>query len=129
MSKKKKKQRVLFLDDRGKRIMSAVDKWYKYCDLFIVTTAKEAIKQISLKEWDYISLDYDLNFDEFTPPYLPGNGMEVVRYICEHAEFFKTERLLPRIIIHSANPATASLMVERLREAGFEAIYERWQYD
>ncbi len=123
------KKRILFLDDRSKRIMSAIDRWHKDHDLTIVCTAKEAIKMLSLQDWDIISLDYDLNFQEFTPAYLPGNGMEVVQYICSHSDYFHSERRLPLIVIHSGNPAEAHNMVTRLKESGFTADYRRWEYE
>ena len=128
----KEKSRILFLDDRSKRFKEAMKRW-KDDDLTIVCTSKECIKLISTEEFDVISLDHDLGFEEFVPSIMPNTGMEVIRHICENIDFLR-DKLAPasgsnNFIIHTSNEPAGYKMVERLREVGLLAWYNRFRYD
>lgn len=121
------KLRILFLDDRSKRIHAALKKYVDH-DLTIVTTVKECIEKISNEEWDQIRLDHDLNYESFVNPDRSDCGMEVVRFMVKNRRF-----LMPgtrNIYIHTSNTAAAFLMGEKLVEAGFLRVFiERFEYE
>ena len=79
------KPKLLFLDDRSKRLHGALKKYGEDYDVTLVCTVKECIKMLSNEgPWDVVSLDHDLDFEEFVPSLLPNTGMEVVRWIEEN---------------------------------------------
>lgn len=125
------KPKLLFLDDRSKRLHGALKKYGEQYDVTLVCTAKECIKMLSNEgPWDVVSLDHDLDFDEFVPSLLPGTGMEVVRWLCENYEMLEYVYMIPKfIILHSSNYISALQMWKRLKESGYTAEYERFTYD
>lgn len=135
------KPKLLFLDDRSKRLHAALKKYGEEYDVTLVCTVKECIKMLSNEgPWDVVSLDHDLDYEEFVPSLLPNTGMEVVRWLCENIDYMRMvnygrdeveERLLWfRIIIHTSNKAAAFRMETRLRDAGYNKIKcERFTYD
>lgn len=121
-------KRVLFLDDRSKRLHAALKKYAppEY-DLTLVCTVKECIKMLSNEgPWDILSLDHDLNFEEFVNSDREDCGMEVVRWICD---FNMPPGKSPLFIIHTSNRAAGIKMSEMLRTKAGEARYERFTYD
>jgi hypothetical protein len=118
--------KVLFLDDRSKRIHAAIKK-YNSCELTIVTSANECLQFISNNEYDLISLDHDLNGQEFTSLDEPNSGMAVVKYICRSP--WPHEKKRPKFTIHSSNVFAATAMEEMLKEHTFYVKRERFNYD
>lgn len=124
------KPKLLFLDDRSKRLHSALRKYGSEYDVTLVCTVKECIKMLSNDgPWDVVSLDHDLDFDEFVPSILPNTGMEVIRWLCENKDFLNYKGFPAWIILHSSNEAASFNMAVRLREAMFRYKIERFTYD
>ena len=121
------KPKMLFLDDRTKRIMSALAQYKDKYDVTIVTNAKECLRYLCKQEWDILSLDHDLNGDDFQDPDESTSGMEVVRYISmtQWLKQYKT----PEIWIHSSNLFAANMMIEELAGSGIKAFYRKFEYD
>jgi len=121
--------RILFLDDRTKRIHVAIERFQDH-DLTIVTNVKECLRHLSNNDYDLVSLDHDLNGIDFEDPDSSNVGMEVVRYLEKtgwpEAEGFDKKR--PRFIVHSSNIFAAHLMVIRLKKIGFNAYWKRFEY-
>lgn len=126
-------KRVLFLDDRSKRLHAALEKYSppEY-DLTLVCTVKECIKMISNEPaWDIISLDHDLGFEEFVSSDSPYSGMEVVRWINRNILSMVLSRKIPgEIIIHTSNEIAGLTMVRTLNKiySLLDVRYERFEY-
>jgi hypothetical protein len=118
--------KILFLDDRSKRIHSAIKK-FANDDLTIVTNVKECLRFLSEEEWDVVYLDHDLGGEEFCDPDSPTCGMEIVRYIGKTE--YPIKKKWPEFIIHSSNVFAATLMEDGLDELGFSVKRMRWEYD
>lgn len=119
------RRRILFLDDRSKRIHSAL-KRFSHDDLTIVATVVECLRFISNEDWDVIYLDHDLGGGEFCDPKSTTCGMEVIRYI-EKTEW-PPEKKRPAFVIHSSNSLAATKMEKALKKQGFEVMRMRWEY-
>lgn len=120
------KLKILFLDDRSKRIHSAFEK-FKDQDLRIVTNVTECLRYLSQEDWDLVFLDHDLGGKEFCSLNDPTCGMAVVSYIRWHK--WPPEKKKPEFIIHSSNAFAAISMAEVLKDLGFKVSTRRWQYD
>lgn len=127
------KPKMLFVDDRTKRIHHALSEFQEY-DVTIATCVPEALRQMVSQEWDVVSLDHDLNGHDFEDPDTPTCGMEIVRYIGKTG--WTPLRKKPIFWIHSSNLFAAHLMLVSLKKIGLEAYYrpiiykvENMQYD
>lgn len=109
------KPRMLFVDDRSKRIHAALKKYSTEYDVTIAPNVPEALRLLARGPWDVISLDYDLNGYDFSDPSDPTCGMEIVRYMSK----LSTKAFQRQIIIHSSNILGADIMFERLLAEGF----------
>jgi CheY-like chemotaxis protein len=120
------KQKMLFLDDRTKRLHAALEKFSNEYEVTICCNVKECLRLLSREDYDVISLDHDLNGCDFEDPDSANAGMEVVRYIdkCGWPENKKK----PLIHVHSSNLFAAHLMVIRLNAMGFYARWNRFEY-
>lgn len=120
------KLKMLFVDDRTKRIHYALDVYGKELDVTIATCVPEALRALSSQNWDFVSLDHDLNGYDFQDPDTPTCGMEIVRYIekCGWPE----QKQRPIFWIHSSNLFAAHLMVVRLARIGHTAWYKPIAY-
>jgi len=67
------KKRLLFVDDRTKRIHYALNNYPDY-EVTIATCVPEALRQLVSQEWDVVSLDHDLNGHDFQDPDTPTGG-------------------------------------------------------
>ena len=119
------KPRVLFLDDRSKRIHSALYK-FRNCSVTIVTNVVECLQFLANEEWDVVFLDHDLGGVEFSDPYDKTCGMEVVRYLGKTA--WPPEKKKPNFVIHSSNIFAATYMEKILQTMGFSVVRKRWEY-
>lgn len=123
-----KKPRMLFLDDRAKRVDSARRQFGEKWDLTVVSNAKECLRKMSEEDWEEIHLDHDLNGDDFQDPDEPTAGMAIVRYI-EKCGGWPGGKRKPIFVIHSSNIFAACLMVSHLNDLGLYARWERFIYD
>ena len=121
--------RMLFLDDRTKRIEAALKQYAGKYELTIVTNTKECLRYLCRREFDIVSLDHDLNGDDFQNPDDVTSGMEVVRYIARCGGFPPTQLIVPEVWIHSSNLFAANLMITELFKVGIPAYFRRFQYD
>lgn len=122
----KNKMRMLFLDDRTKRVESARRQYGEKWDLAIVSNVKECLRKMSEEDWDEVHLDHDLNGEDFQDPHDPMAGMAVVYYIQKCG--WPANKRKPIFRIHSSNVFAAYLMVKTLQGIGFYAFWERFQY-
>lgn len=118
--------KILFLDDRSKRIHSALEK-FKDQDLRIVTNVTECLRYLSHEDWGLVFLDHDLGGKEFCDLDDPTCGYQVVQYLMKTG--WPERKPYPEFIVHSSNAFAATVMVARLRSIGFRANAVRWQYD
>ena len=114
---------MLFVDDRTKRL-----EWAQRnlsisngIQLTIATNVKEALRLLSARDWDRVSLDHDLTGIDFEDPDTPTCGMEIVRYIEKCG--WPTARQKPEFSIHSSNLFAVQLMTTRLKTMGFICWY------
>jgi len=117
-----KNPKMLFVDDRTKRIHYALDNFGKDYEVTIATCVPEALRQMSSQDWDVISLDHDLDGHDFQDPDTPTCGMEIMRYIAKTG--WPPQRKKPDFWIHSSNLFAAHLMTVALTEAGHNAWYK-----
>jgi CheY-like chemotaxis protein len=123
----KKKSRMLFVDDRSKRIHSALRQWGNDMDITIAPNAREALRLLSSQDWDIVSLDHDLDGCDYQDPDDHTSGMEIIRYI-EKMGWPKT-RQVPYFIIHSSNLFAATAMEARISALGFPVHQKIFVYD
>lgn len=116
----KNKPKMLFVDDRTKRIHYALENFPEF-DVTIATCVPEALRQMSSQEWSVISLDHDLNGHDFQDPDTPTCGMEIVRYITKTG--WPQQLKAPMFWIHSSNLFAVHLMHMALEKAGHRAEY------
>lgn len=122
----KPKPKMLFLDDRRKRIESARAKYGDKFALTVVSNVKECLRAMSEEDWEEVHLDHDLNGDDFQDPDDPTAGMEVVRYIVKTG--WPPNKRKPIFRVHSSNIFASWFMVRTLQEAGHIAVWERFEY-
>lgn len=115
-------KKMLFVDDRTKRIHYALNNFPEY-DVTIATCVPEALRALSSQYWDVVSLDHDLNGHDFQSPLTETCGMEIVRYIAK-CGWPDEWRKRPTFHIHSSNLFAAHLMITALKMAGHEAWYK-----
>jgi hypothetical protein len=75
-----------------------------------VRTNEEAIRLLSSRDVDGISLDHDLGLYHFSPE---ETGYDLVRWMIEN------DKVPPKVVIHSWNPAGAKRMADALTDAGY----------
>lgn len=118
--------RMLFVDDRSKRIHAAIRN-YSDTELTIATNVREALRLMSAQDFDIVSLDHDLNGCDFEDPDSPTCGMEIIRYLEKTG--WPTGKPQPIFNVHSKNLFAAHLMVTRLRGIGLDAQYVPFVYE
>ena len=122
------KPKMLFVDDRSKRIHYALENYSSEYDITIAPNALEALRQLSAQDWDLVDLDHDLTGCDFENPDTPTCGMKIVRYI-EKTGWPDEMRKRPVFRVHSSNLFAAHLIVTRLRAMGFQCSYQKIVYD
>lgn len=108
------KPKMLFVDDRSKRIHAALRKYSAEYEVTIAPNVPEALRLLSGNDWDVVSLDFDLDGNDFGDPDSKTCGMEIIRYI-EKTPWPEKKRV-PDFVLHSSNLFAAELMYLRLRE-------------
>ena len=121
------KPKMLFMDDRTKRIESATKRYGMQYEMTIVTNVLECLRYLSSNDYELLSLDCDLGGRDFIDISSMESGMSVVNYIRMNG--WPKDKPKPRIIIHSSNIFGASAMLEVLLSIGFNAKIERYKYE
>lgn len=121
------KNKLLFVDDRSKRIHAALAKYGEKYDVTIAPNVKEALRAISEERYSVISLDNDLNGDDYQSLDDKTSGMEIIRYIVSFG--YPHQELPPIFIIHSKNSFAARKMQKTLVDAGYAAGWFTFSYD
>ena len=121
------KPKMLFVDDRSKRIHYALENYSNEYDITIAPNVLEALRQLSAQDWDLVDLDHDLTGCDFESPDTPTCGMEIVRYI-EKTGWPDEMRKRPVFRIHSSNLFAGHLITTRLQAMGFQCSYQKIVY-
>jgi uncharacterized transporter YbjL len=103
---------TLFLDDSVVRQQRFARE---YPDAVIVSTAEDAIAMLKLHAFSVAHLDHDLGDEIYVDSGRPDTGMEVVRWIVENRP------VVGKVVVHTMNHEAGPVMVERLRNAGYDA--------
>lgn len=114
------KPKMLFVDDRSKRIHAALKKYGDEFDVTIAPNVPEALRLLSSQSWRIVSLDADLDGNDFVDPASSFSGMEIVRYIKKTK--WPKEKPAPSFVIHSSNEFVAELMYQSLYNWFMESI-------
>ena len=119
------RRRMLFLDDRTKRIEAARKQYTQQYDVTFVHNTKECLRYLCRQQWDILSLDHDLNGDDFQDPSDTSSGMEVVRHMIGWMDQYSK----PEVWVHSSNLFAATHMLGLLKQEGFKAYYRKFVYE
>lgn len=120
------KPKLLFLDDRTKRIHAALEQFSDKFEVVIVTNVKECLRALAQDDFAWVHLDHDLRGVDFEDPDSPECGMEVVRYLVKTG--WPERKNHPIFLVHSRNLFAGHLMVRTLVTAGFHAYYQPFIY-
>lgn len=107
------KPKMLFVDDRSERIHAALRQYAKSYEVVIAPNVPEALRLMSKHDWSIISLDFDLDGNDYSDPQSRTCGMEIVRHLLMWPE---RDKGLPDIVIHSSNLFGAEIMYRTLRD-------------
>lgn len=121
------KHKLLFVDDRSKRIHSALTQFDRDFDVTIAPNFYEAMRYLSAEDFNEVCLDHDLNGCDFQDPDSPTSGMEIVRYLEKTG--WPEGKSKPIFRIHSKNLFAAHLMVTHLNAIGLTAYRQIWEYE
>jgi hypothetical protein len=113
---------ILFLDDDLARARAFLTR---HPEAVWVETAEACIARLA-EEWDQVHLDHDLGGEIYVDCARPDCGMEVVRWLCAEPRGHVNEALF---IIHTHNAEAARLMLQSLREHGYQAVYRPFGVD
>lgn len=125
------KPKMLFVDDSSKRIHSALRQYGEEYDLTISPNVPETLRLLSNQEWDIVSLDFDLDGNDFDDPSSKSCAMEIVRYIQKTG--WPAKKIIPTFWVHSSNDFGATVLIHGLCNVFPYAINritrERFVYD
>lgn len=113
--------KLLFVDDRWQRMEYALKHYSDKYEVVLAPNFQEAMRQLCGQDFDIVSLDHDLNGNDFESPDSPSCGMSIISYI-EKTKWPK-QRRRPKFRIHSMNLFAGTAMKERLLNLGFEAEF------
>jgi len=116
------KPQILFVDDRAARIEKARNLYQSDYDFTFVCTVQDALRMLSSRDWDVVSLDHDMNGHDFQEPEETTSGMAIIRYVEKTG--WPPQRKKPEFWIHTTNQLAGHLMVVCLTELGFDAFYK-----
>lgn len=116
------KKRLLFLDDRTKRLMYALQELGKTYEVTICACVPEALRFLSEFDWDIVSLDHDLNGHDFQDTHEPDCAMKLIRYLEDTG--WPESKPKPIFWIHSSNLFAANKMIIKLLKIGIDAYYQ-----
>lgn len=107
--------RVLFLDDNIFRCMAAT-RTFAGDELYITHTSWDTIQLLATTgSFGFVTLDHDLNGEQFVDSNRADCGMEVVRWITTNSP------KIGIVNVHSWNHEAADRMVDALGCAGYKA--------
>lgn len=116
------KLQMLVVDDRWERIQRAYLEYSEDFDIVFAGNVKEALRLMSSRDFDAITLDHDLNGCDFEDPDSPTCGMEIVRYLTKTG--WPPQKKKPMFYVHSSNLFAAHLMVTSIKNIpGCDAKY------
>jgi hypothetical protein len=121
------KKRILFVDDRTKRLQWAIENYVTFFELSICACVPEALRLMSEIDFDIISLDHDLNGHDFQDPFDKTSGMEIIRYILKTG--WPVDKKRPVFWIHSSNSFASHLMIVELSDGGYDVCKKPIEYD
>lgn len=123
------RSRILFVDDRWKRIQWALSIYNKETgwELVLAPNFYEAMRALSSRDFDVVSLDHDLNGCDFQDPDSSTCGMEIVRYIQKTG--WPDQRQKPAFWIHSSNLFASHLLTVSLADMGFDVCHKPIIYE
>jgi len=112
--------RVLFLDDNPYRCLAAT-RTFVGGDLYITHTVQGTIHLLETTgSFGFVTLDHDLNGEEYVNSSRPDCGMEVARWIVTN------KPTIGKINVHSWNNDAADKMVDILGSAGYQVERRRF---
>lgn len=124
------KKKMLFVDDRSKRLHAALRKYGDEYEVTLAANVKEALRLLSMETWDVVSLDFDLNGDDFVAFDSPDNGMRIIEYVLNmSADQFRVRFSETRWVIHSKNKFGAGAMWEALKTRTTNVWMEEFTYE
>ena len=109
------KPKLLFVDDKPDRCADAVKRYGDEYEVILAHTVTDALRQMSGNDLSVVSLDHDLNGQDYQDPDEPTSGMAIIRYLQKTAWPYD-QRRMPRFWIHSTNLFAATAMAEILRQ-------------
>lgn len=121
------KPKMLFVDDRSKRIHTALSNYSEEYDVTIAANVHEALRALSSEDFSIVSLDHDLNGCDFEDPDSTTCGMEIVRYLQKTG--WPDLKPKPEFWIHSHNLFAAHLMWGCLHGMGLVAYHKPFIYE
>lgn len=124
--------KLLFVDDRWKRMKYALEKYDQHFgqgefEVTLAANVKETLRALARENFDFVGLDHDLRGCDFEDPDSPESGMEIIRYIERFG--WPNGKPKPIFIVHSSNVFAAHQMVMRLDKLGFQVKYSPIRYD
>lgn len=120
------KPKLLFVDDRSRRIRAALVQYGADFDVTIAPSVNEALRALSNEEFAFVSLDHDLNGEGFQDPESTQAAGEILRYIEKTGWPDGKEK--PHFWIHSYNAFAAQRMLAQLHNMGFVAELKALKY-
>lgn len=110
---------VLFLDDCVYRTKIFIEK---YPEAFTTSNSKSMIQMLKrFEEIQYLFLDHDLFYENpdntRVGKVIENTGMEVVEWLENN-----TSKKIYQIIVHTMNGYAAPVMLQRLKNAGFNTV-------
>jgi len=121
------KPKLLFVDDKPSRCEDAIKRYGDEYEVILAHTVADALRQMSGNNLSVVSLDHDLNGQDFQDPDESTSGMAILRYLQKTGWPFD-QRPRPRFLIHSTNLFAASAMVDILWQGGFDAISQPYNW-
>lgn len=120
--------RILILDDDENR-HGKFAHWFAGYDVHHVYTIAQFEEKLGTGKFDAIFLDHDLN-DYGKTSVVPGaygpvelTGFDAAKMVSNLPDDCRPDQ----VVVHSWNPAGASMMVELLRDCGLSVI--RWEFN
>ena len=111
------KPKLLFVDDKPDRCADAMKRYGDQYEVIFAHTVTDALRQMSGNSLSVISLDHDLNGQDFQDPEAKDCGLEIVHYIQKTG--WPVQRPMPEFWIHSTNLFAANRMAEEIEHSYF----------
>lgn len=116
------KPKLLFVDDKPGRCADAMKKYRERYEVILAHTVTDALRQMSVNVLSVVSLDHDLNGQDYQDPDDKTCGMEIIRYILKTG--WPEWKQKPEFYIHSTNFFASNVMFHALEHMGFHVVEE-----